>query len=166
MAITLGGQASIHNPHPLHSSTSIRNKPRSRLPTSVIPCSSSTCRLPLRQTQPPSFRAQDSDEHAALGTRCSANEIQLPAEAAVRPCSERIGADLAGEIDLQRRIDGDHAVVLRYDKRIVGVADRPEFEDGVLMNAVTEPLRSKYEGRHRLAAMQRFPLAIQYSRLD
>src|SRR6266702_2758316 len=93
-------------------------------------------------------RLQSNDGHAAFGACGSANEVQLPAEAAVWACSEGIGADLSGEVYLEGRVDGDHAVVLRHDEGIVCVADRTELEAWVLADEVEQSLGSEHEAGH------------------
>ena len=69
-----------------------------------------------------------------------AQEIDLPADAAVELVADRIGADLSGQIDLQRGIDRDHVVVARDQPGIVGVGRGMEFEDRIVVDEVEQVL--------------------------
>ncbi len=120
----------------------------------------------MRDTLPPhGRRRQRDDRHAALRARGAANEIELPAESAVGPRAQRIGAHLPGQIHLQRGVDGDHAIVLRDDEWIVGVArstgTRSCGFSWMKSNSLCVP---STKAAHRLAAMQRFALAVDYAR--
>ena len=105
----------------------------------------------MRDTLPPTRgRRQRDDRNSSARSRRAANEIDLSAEAAVGPGAQRIGAYLTGQIDLQRRVDRHHPVVLRHHERIVDVRDRPEFKAGILVDVVEELLRAEHERRDRL----------------
>ncbi len=69
-------------------------------------------------------RGHGHDRLAAATARRAADEVHLPADAAVEPEPDRVGADLPGQVDLQTAIDGDHVVVLGDDERVIGVIDR------------------------------------------
>src|SRR5689334_11220724 len=60
-------------------------------------------------------RRERDDRLSPLAPRGAADEIELPAEAAVEIAPDRIGADLPGEIDLEGGIDRRHPVVFRDD---------------------------------------------------
>ena len=60
-------------------------------------------------------RRHGDDGLAALRQRCAVYEVDLAADARIELRAQRVGAYLAGNVDLQRRIDGRHAVVLRND---------------------------------------------------
>ena len=81
-------------------------------------------------------RRDRDDGLAALGTRCAAQKIHLPANAAVELVADRIRADLPGKIDLQRRIDGDHVVVAGDQAGIVDIGGRMEFEDRIVVDEI------------------------------
>ena len=49
--------------------------------------------------------------------RRAADEVHLPADAREEPAAERVGRDLAREVDRERRVDRDHVVVPRDHER-------------------------------------------------
>ena len=90
----------------------------------------------------------------------------MPAESAVGRRPHGIGADLAGEIHLNRRIDGHHPVVLRDHERIVGVLRGMEFEDRVVVDEVEDALRPQHKARDYFAPVQRLAVAGDDAGLD
>src|SRR5690606_301039 len=74
---------------------------------------------------------EGNDRLAAFRPAGAAHEIHLPTDAAVEASAEAVGADLPGQVDLQRRVDRDHLVVLRYDEGIVDVFCRMHLDDRV-----------------------------------
>ena len=54
--------------------------------------------------------------------------------------ADRLGADLAEEVDLDRRVDGDHVVVLADDVRVVDVFDRQDLHGRVIVDIVINAL--------------------------
>ena len=68
------------------------------------------------------------DRFSVFRARRAANEIHLPAEAAVKLSADGIRANLAGQIHFNRRADGDHPVIARDLKRVVGEFRGAEFK--------------------------------------
>jgi len=60
-------------------------------------------------------------------------EIYLSAYPAVLPGADRLGADLPGQIHLQGTINGHHPVKLTDIVEIVGLADRTQLNDRVVI---------------------------------
>ena len=54
--------------------------------------------------------------------------------------ADRLGADLTEEVDLDRRVDGDHVVVLADDVRVVDVFDRQDLHGRVIVDIVINAL--------------------------
>ena len=73
-----------------------------------------------------------------LRSRGAADEVHLAADARVEQRAQRVGADLAGQVDLDGRVDGDHALVLGDDEGVVGVVGRVELDDRVVVDEVVE----------------------------
>ena len=69
-----------------------------------------------------------------------ADEIQLPAKAAVELRPDRLGANLPRQIDLDGRVDGHHAVILRDAERIVGVGRGMKLEDRIFVEKLEQLL--------------------------
>src|SRR6476660_1042374 len=67
-------------------------------------------------------RGQSDDRLPALRSRRATQEIHLTANTAVEPCPDRVRANLAGEVNLECRIDRNHVVVSRNQKRIICVS--------------------------------------------
>src|ERR1700690_4241835 len=109
---------------------------------------------------------QGDDGDSALRAGGAANEIHLASDAAVGQVADRIGADLAGQIHLQRRVDGHHAVVLRDDEWIVGVSRGVELEDGVVVDELEKPAGSEDEGRDHLVRVDGLALVVHHAKLD
>jgi len=58
-------------------------------------------------------RAREHDDRAsAAASRRTADEVDLPANARIQVRADRVGVDLAGQIDLDRTVDADDIVVL------------------------------------------------------
>ena len=109
----------------------------------------------------PSFAVEGS---AMIGlpparARGAADEVHLAAEARVDRAAHRVGADLAGEVHGDRRVDRHHLVVLRDHERVVDVVARVELDEGVVVEEVERPLRAEHERRDDLALVQRLGLA-------
>ena len=77
-----------------------------------------------------------------LRARGSPDEVHLAADPRVEELAQRVRADLAGEVDLERRVDGDHAVVLGDDEGVVRVLGRVELDDRVVVDEVVERFRA------------------------
>ena len=54
--------------------------------------------------------------------------------------ADRLGADLTEEVDLDRRVDGDHVVVLADNIRVVDVFDRQDLHGRVIVDIVINAL--------------------------
>ena len=99
-------------------------------------------------------RGRERDEAlAALGLACAAHIVDLAAGAGHVLRTDRFRAHLSEQIDLQRRIDGDHIVVLADDVRVVDVVHRQDLKAGVVVDIIIDALRTEGEGRHGLAAV-------------
>src|SRR6185312_5324952 len=72
---------------------------------------------------------------------------------AVDAMADGIGAHLAREIDLDCRIDGDHAVVLADQGRVVGAIAGMEFDGRVVVDEVEEAAAAVDEARDDAARM-------------
>jgi hypothetical protein len=60
------------------------------------------------------------------------DEIDLAAEPAVDKSSDRVGADLPGDIHLDGRVDGDHVVVAGDVERMIDIVGRMGSMTGLL----------------------------------
>ena len=106
----------------------------------------------MRDTVPSGGRRGQRDDRPALtGERGAADEVHLAADARVEPLADRIGDDLAGEVDLDRGVDGDHPLEGPDHVGVVGEVDRPHLDHRVVVDEVVQPLRAHDEGRHDLA---------------
>ena len=54
--------------------------------------------------------------------------------------ADRLGADLTEEVDLDRRIDGDHVVVLADNVRVVDIVDRQDLDGRVVVDEIIDAL--------------------------
>ena len=109
----------------------------------------------------PLFRGRRNrdDRLAAFGARRAAQEIHLPADAAVELVADGVGADLPGEIDLQRGIDGDHVVVAGDASGIVDIGGGVKFEDGIVVDKVKQLPGAESEAHDDLARLEVLALA-------
>ena len=85
-------------------------------------------------------RGQSDHRLAELGASRATNEIHLPAKAAIKALAHRIGAHLPREVDLHRRIDGDHVIVPCNHERIVHIAVRTKLKHRVFVDELVKPL--------------------------
>ncbi len=88
---------------------------------------------------------------AAGGAAGAAVEVDLAADARVEPGAQRVGADLAGQVDLQGRVDGHHLVLLADDERVVDVLGGVEGEERVVVDVVVQPPGAHAEAGDDLA---------------
>ena len=96
------------------------------------------------------------DGLAAPAAGGAADEIDLAADAAVELVAERIGADLAGEVDFEADVDGDHFFVLADEVGVVDVFGGVEFEEGVVVDVVVEASRAHTEAGDDFAVVDGF----------
>ena len=90
-------------------------------------------------------RGHGEDRLAAFGTRGSVNEVDLSADARVELRTERVGADLARQVDLKGRVDRRHFRVLGDYERVVRIADIHHGDAGVVVDEVVyflQPIRN------------------------
>ena len=80
--------------------------------------------------------------------------------------ADRLGADLTEEVDLDRRVDGDHVVVLADDVRIVDVFDRQDLDGRVIVDIVINALRTEGKRRDGLAAVDLLFAVVDRAALD
>ena len=121
----------------------------------------------MREIAPPLGGGRDRDDRlAALGTGGAAQEVDLSADSAVELVADGIGADLAGEIDLQSGVDGDHAVIARDQDGIVDVGGGVEFEDRVVVDEIEDTLRAKNESDDDFARLEVLALAGDHAGFD
>ena len=96
----------------------------------------------------------------ALGPACPADKIDLAADAAELVAPDHLGVDLAHEVHLQRRVDGDHLVVLADDEGVVGVITGMHHHVGVAVDEVVELAGPHEEGGDELARVDRLLLCL------
>ena len=106
------------------------------------------------------------DGLTAFATRGTANEIDLATNAAVEIGADGIGADLAGNIDLQGGIDGHHFVICGNDVGVVGVATGMKLEHRVVVDKIEELLGAQNKTQNNFPAMDRLHAAVDDSRFD
>ena len=100
-------------------------------------------------------RREGDDRAAALRLSGAANEVDLPAEAREDLGTDRVRADLAGEVHLERRVDGHDVLVLADSKRIVHVLDGVAFEHRIVVQVIVQPVRAEGEGEDGLPHVHR-----------
>ncbi len=79
--------------------------------------------------------------------------------------AQRVGAYLSRDVYLQGRVDGRHAVVLRDDVGIVGVAHVHHQYGRVVVDEVVDALRTHQERRDHLALVDILGFAVDYAAL-
>ena len=80
--------------------------------------------------------------------------------------ADRLGADLTEEVDLDRRIDGDHVVVLADDVRVVDIVDRQDLDGRVVVDEIIDTLRAEGKRRDGLAAVDLLFAVVDRAALD
>ncbi len=81
-------------------------------------------------------------------------------------CPIESAHDLAGEVDLDRRVDRDHPREGADDVGVVREIDGPHLDHGVVVNEVVEAGRAHHERRHDLAAVAFLGIAGDHAGLD
>ncbi len=98
----------------------------------------------MRETVPPAaVEGRAMIALALVGQRSAADEVHLAADAAVHALADRVGTHLAGQVDLDRRVDRDHALEAADDRRVVGVLGRTHLDHRVVVGPAIEPLESR-----------------------
>ena len=112
-------------------------------------------------------RGREGDEAlTAAGLAGAADIVDLAAGAGHVLRADRLGADLAEEVDLDRRVDGDHVVVLADDVRVVDVFDRQDLDGRVIVDIIINALRTEGKRRDGLAAMDLLFAVVDRAALD
>src|SRR6185437_9227495 len=106
------------------------------------------------------------DREAAVRQGGAVDEIHLPAYTGVLIGAHRIGADLAGQIDLDRAVDGHHFRVLADHGGIVHIADIHHAYFRVVVYEVEKPAGAVDEGGHRPAGIDFLAAIVDHSALD
>ena len=105
-------------------------------------------------------RRHGDDRLSALRQRSAVDEIDLTAHARPELRTDRIGADLTRQVDLDGRVDGHEAVVLRNDVGIVRISHVHHQHTGVVVDEVVDLLRTHQERRDHLARIGFLGLAV------
>ena len=98
-------------------------------------------------------RRQRDDRLAAARARRAVHEIHLAADARVDRVPDRVGADLAGKVDLDCRIDRGHAVVLADDRDVIRAIAGMELDQRVVVDEVVEAAGAGDERGNRAPGM-------------
>src|SRR6185437_238152 len=88
-------------------------------------------------------RRQRDDRAAARGGCGAAQEIDLAADRADEAPAEALAIHLAGEIGLDRRVDGGEARQLPQHLMAMGVAGRHQLEMAIAMREIEEAPRAE-----------------------
>ena len=90
---------------------------------------------------------------ALRGERRAAHEVHLAADARVERVADRVGDDLAGQVDLDRGVDRDHPAERADDVGVVREVDRPHLDHRVVVDELVQAGRAHEERRDDLAAV-------------
>ena len=105
-------------------------------------------------------RTERHDPAAALGIERPHRKVDGAAGPGNEPRADRFRTDLPGQIDLDRRVDRDHVVVLRDDSRVVALVGRIVQESLIIVKIrirLAGPIR---EREHRLAGFERLAAVV------
>jgi len=75
-------------------------------------------------------------------------------------------ADLAGEIDLQRRVDGDHVIIACNQGRIVSVCRGVELEDGIVIHEIKQAFRAQGKSQNDFSGLEVLAGSRNHARFD
>ena len=103
---------------------------------------------------------------AAAGLAGAADVVDLAAGAGHMLRADRLGTDLTEEVDLDRRVDGDHVVVLADDIRVVDIVDRQDLDGRVVVDEIIDTLRAEGKRRDGLAAVDLLFAVVDRAALD
>ena len=109
---------------------------------------------------------QRDDGFAAAGFGRAAVEIHLPADAGEEFRADGVGADLAGQVNFQRGVDGHHFVLLADDGRVVDVFGRMKREQRIVVHVIVNLLRAEAEAGDDFAVVNRLAFAGDGAALD
>ena len=96
----------------------------------------------------------------------AAVEIHLSADAGEKLGADRIGANLSREVNLQRRVDRHHFVLLADDERVVDVFGGMKREQRIVVHVIVNLPRAEAEAGHDFAAINGFAVSGDGAALD
>ena len=96
-------------------------------------------------------RGERDEGFTAFGEGAAVHEVVLSAYARVDHRADRVGADLARQIDLQRRIDGHDLRILADAERVVRPCHVLHDQVFVVVHVFVKPLRAESQRREVLA---------------
>ena len=85
-------------------------------------------------------RGHGDDRLAAFRSRGPSDEVDLPAEPGVDVGPDGVGANLAGQVDLDRGVDGHEVVVLADHEGVVDVLDGVGLDEWIVVEKLVELL--------------------------
>ena len=121
----------------------------------------------MRETVPPAAvdgRAMIGLPPARQGG--APDEVHLPANARVDAKADRVGTDLTGQVDLERRVDRHDLVVLADQRRVVGAVAGMELDERVVVHEVVEALGADDEARDDASGVDALAPVGDDARLD
>src|SRR5690606_21621487 len=89
----------------------------------------------------------------------AAHEVHLAADAAVDPGPDRISHHLPGQIDLNRRVDGNHALDPADFPGVVHDIGRVKLDERIVVDEAGDPGGAQRERGHDPVSPGRFVLA-------
>src|SRR5208337_1419625 len=95
-----------------------------------------------------------------------ANEVHLPSNPAVEAGSDRVRANLAGQVDLQGRVNRYHVVVAGNECGIVGIRRWMKLENRIVVDEVEQLFRPQSETEYDLARFEVLARARDHPRFD
>ena len=105
-------------------------------------------------------RRHCDDGLTALRERCTIDEVHLATYARPELRTERVGANLTRQIDLQGRVDGRYTVVLGNHIGVVRVTHVHHQHARVVVDEVIHLLRTHQEGRNHLTLVDILGLTV------
>src|SRR5436190_7189730 len=106
------------------------------------------------------------DRLSSFGPRSAAEKVHLAPDAAVELIPYRVGAYLAGEINLQRRVYCHHVVIAGNQSRIIGVCGWVELEYRIVIHELEHLFRAQCEANNDLARLVVLARAGDHTRFD
>ena len=117
--------------------------------------------------RPARSRRRQGDDRAALaGKRRTTNEVHLAADPGIHPMADAVRHDLAGQVDLDGRVDRGHPAERPDDVRVVREVDGSHLDHRVVTHEVVDALRSHQERGDDLAAVAFLAAPVDHPAFD
>ena len=112
------------------------------------------------------LRRESDDRLPSVAQAGPADEIHLPADAGVLSHADRVGTDLTGKVDLDRRVYGCHLWIAANDRGVIDVPDVEHQHLRIVVYKVIELTCAHHKTGNDAARVLYLQAAVDHALLD